>query len=81
MIDFRSDADKRVCGMCIRKFGQHPDCNKCERDAEARFAQHRWWDGQPSFLFLGVNVGQCLSHPARGYVLGHLRLERPVDET
>ena len=79
MKDFRSNRDRQVCAGCTNKFGESPDCRKCERDAEARAAQHSWWHAAPHLLFMGVNVGQCLSHAARGYILGHLRQENPVE--
>ena len=73
--DFRCTiADTEVCHNCVNEFKHHEDCLKCSTDAHARIAQHTWWKGNPHLTFMGVNVGQALSHSVRGYVLGTLRV-------
>lgn len=73
-------ADQATCDGCINTFGESEDCRLCAGDAHAKEQQQKWWAGNPHLLFMGVNIGQALSHAARGYVLGHIRNQAEVKD-
>ena len=74
--DFRRvPGDFAVCAGCCFRFREAPDCTNCEADAHLREIQVEWWKQYPQLDFMGVNVGQVLSHTLRGVLGAECRKE------
>ena len=68
--------DYALCEHCDHEFGKHIECSNCFRDVISRKLQFSWWKEHPGLVFMGVNIGQALSHQLRGFWMYEWRKQR-----